>query len=120
MATITPALDTTIAGVPRVIWTGVSTADTMVAWKLTGSQALAAAVAFDDNSAWGSSTVKLQASCDGTNYFDMKDTLGNTISATANAMFEFSTAAAYLKPASSGGTADNVDVILVLRGPTNA
>lgn len=113
MATITPALSI-VDGVPRITWTGVSTADTMVSWKVQEQRALAGAVQF--KSTFGSSTVKLQASNDDTTFADMKDVNGTAISATAAAFFEFSTAAGYLKPASSGGTADNVDVVMILRG----
>jgi hypothetical protein len=53
---------------------------------------------------------------DGTTYFDMKDLAGTTISATANALFEFTTSAMYLRPVISGGAANAVDVTVVLRG----
>ena len=113
MATITPALSV-VDGIPRVTWSGVSTADTMVSWKVQGQRGLAGAV--QATGTWGSSTVKLQASNDDSTFFDMSDVNATAISATANAYFEFSTAAGYIKPASSGGTADNVDVVMILRG----
>ncbi len=113
MATITPALSV-VDGIPRVTWTGVSTADTMVSWKIQGQRGLAGAMQVTGT--FGSSTVKLQASNDDTTFFDMKDMNNTAVSLTAAGYFEFTTAAGYIKPASSGGTADNVDVIVVLRG----
>jgi hypothetical protein len=46
----------------------------------------------------------------------MKDLLGNTISTTSAAYFEFTTAGVYIRPAISGGTGDAVDVTMSLRG----
>jgi hypothetical protein len=46
----------------------------------------------------------------------MKDLGASALEATANAFFEFTTAAVYLRPAISGGTGDDVDVIVCLRG----
>jgi hypothetical protein len=46
----------------------------------------------------------------------LKNSLGEDITFTAAGMAEFSTAARYIKPTSSGGTADNVTVTIVLRG----
>lgn len=114
MATITPAL-TIVAGVPRITWTGVSTADTMVAFgPLPGKSAEFASVLLSGT--WGSSTVTLAGSEDNSTFITLKDRTGTAVSGTANTRFELSTAASYLKPASSGGTADNVDVVVVLRG----
>lgn len=113
MATITPVI--TVSNEAGVLtWTGVSTADTMTAKAIPPKVALAGSVAFTGT--FGSATVKLQGSNDGTNYFDLKDVTGNTISCTAAAYFEFSISCLYLKPASSGGSADNVDVTVVMRG----
>ena len=114
MATITPAL-TVVAGIPRITWTGVSTADTMVAYGpiLSRSGEFGSVLL---SGTWGSSTVALTGSEDGTTYIALKDRNGTAISGTANARFELSTSASYLKPTSTGGTSDNVDVVVVLRG----
>lgn len=114
MATITPAL-TIVAGVPRITWTGVSTADTMTAYGPITNRALEFASVLLSGT-WGSATVTLGGSEDGTTYLTLKDRANTSVSATANARFELSTSASYLKPASSGGTNDNVDVVVVLRG----
>jgi hypothetical protein len=65
---------------------------------------------------FGSATIALQVSNDGTNFVTLKDGSGVAITFTAAGMAEFSTAARYIKPTSSGGTADNVTVTIVLRG----
>jgi hypothetical protein len=46
----------------------------------------------------------------------MRDLGGTVISATAAGFFEFTTAAMYIRPAISGGAANAVDVIVILRG----
>jgi hypothetical protein len=42
--------------------------------------------------------------------------VGTAITFTAAGFTEFSTAALFIKPTSTGGTADNVTVTVVLRG----
>ena len=71
-------------------------------------------------SSFGGATVKLQVSNDNTTYFDVKDTGATTVSATAAAIFNFSSAAIYFRPAITGGTGDAVDIYLVLRGNAQA
>lgn len=113
MATISPAL-TTVDGIPRITWTGVSTADTMTAWKFTSGKRTYGA--YQTSGTFGGATVKPQVSVDGTTFFDMKDISGTAMTGTAAGLFDFATSANYIKPASSGGTADNVDVVIVLKG----
>jgi hypothetical protein len=117
MATVSPAFDfvtAQAAKVPRVTWADLATGDTIVAFPVAAQAAVAGAVQFGGT--FGSATVKLQVSNDGTTYFDMKDLGGTVVTATSAALFEFTTAAMYLRPAISGGTNDAVDVTLVLRG----
>ena len=117
MATISPvfAFDA-VTGGGKVTWTGVSTADTMEAYgPIKGAGGQFASVQLS-SVAWGGSTVVLQVSNDNVTFVTLKDRNGNNISANANNWFEISTAGLYLKPASSGGTADNVDVVVSLRG----
>lgn len=113
MATITPTTSYD-NGALQVTWTGVSTADTMVAYEVPDQAAWFAALQMTGT--WGGSTVTLQGSEDNSTYLTIKDRSGTAISATANARFDLSTGAKYVKPASSGGTGDNVDVVLTLRG----
>lgn len=114
MATITPNLNTTIAGVPRLIWEGAATGDTLNPFTITQQYGLAASVQVVGT--FGGATVKLQVSNDGTNWADASDVLGNAISLTATGYFEFSLSAAYLRPAITSGSGNDIDVIVVLRG----
>lgn len=117
MATIAPVLAyDSVSNSSTVTWTGVSTADTMTSYKLQGRAAEFACVEMSGAAAWGSATVTLKGSNDDSVYITLKDRTNNSVSATADAFFELSTAAKWIKPASSGGTADNVDVIVHLRG----
>lgn len=115
MATVTPAIDTAVAGVPRLIWEGAATGDTLTPYIVTQQHGLAASVQVVGT--FGGATVTLQVSNDGTNWADASDVLGNAVSLTATGYFELSLSAAYIRPAISGGTGDDVDVIVVLRGP---
>ena len=114
MATIVP---TTVeqqiqAAVYR--WTDYSTADTSTPIKVQNMQGLAGSVQVTGT--FGGATIALQVSNDGTNYVTLKDSTGSDITFTAAGMREFSTAALFIKPTSSGGTDDNVTVTITLRG----
>lgn len=85
----------------------------MTSWKLPGSKRNYGA--YQVSGTFGGATVKLQASNDDATFFDMKDDNNTAISGTAAGYFEFTTNAGYVKPASSGGTADNVDVVITFR-----
>jgi hypothetical protein len=114
MATIIP---TTVEDQVRAAayrWTDYSTADTSTPIKVQNMQGLAGSVQVTGT--FGGATITLQGSNDGTNFVTLKDSAGTAISVTAAGMAEFSTAALYLKPTSSGGTADNVTVTVILRG----
>lgn len=114
MADISPT-KSIVDGVPTVRWDDISTTtDTPLKFTITEQWGLAGSVQFVGT--FGGATVVLQMSNDGTNWVSIKDLLGNAVSATAAAMFEFTCSAAYIKPDVSGGAADNIDVILVLRG----
>jgi hypothetical protein len=96
-------------------WTGVSTADTMdaIGPMNKGIGARRASVTFSGT--FGGATLTLQGSNDGTNWGTLTDLAGNAISVTAAAVREFSTSCLYVRPASSGGTGDNVDVVVAMR-----
>lgn len=117
MSTVSPAFDfvqAQAAKVPRVTWADIVTGDTITAFPIDAQAAVAGAVQFAGT--FGGATIGLQASNDGTTFFDIKDLGGTVISATAAALFEFTTAAMYIRPVISGGAANAVDVIVVLRG----
>lgn len=65
---------------------------------------------------FGSGTVALQGSNDGTNWVNLKDLQGTVIGITSAGAAEFSTAMVYIRPLITGGTADDVDVFITLRG----
>ena len=62
---------------------------------------------------FGAATVTMQKSNDGVNYVALEDTAGDAISITSAGMAEFSTAAAYIRPQVSGGTGDDLDVLVI-------
>jgi len=102
------------ATVPTISWIDCSTGDTLTALPVAAQAATAGAVQF--RGTFGGATVGLQVSNDGTTYFDVKDLGGTVISTTVAALFEFTTAALYLRPVISGGAGDDVTVVVVLRG----
>lgn len=95
-------------------WTSLSTGDT--ATKLQPSANTASVATVQVFGTFGGATVTLEGSNDGTNYVAMRDVDGADISFTAAGYAEFSTAFRYIRPASTGGTGDNVDVYICLRG----
>lgn len=117
MATVSPTLSPVYPQgetVVRWIWDNLATGDTIVSAGIPGQAAVAGSIQFTGT--FGGATVKLQVSNDNSTYFDMKDLLGNAITATSAGYFEFTTAGVYLRPAISGGTGDAVDVTISLRG----
>lgn len=65
---------------------------------------------------FGSGTVKLQGSNDGTNWVALDDVYGDAIAvANATTAVEFRTSAVYLRPLLSGGSAGDVDVYIAIR-----
>jgi len=117
MATISPAFTRTIIRgqtVTTVTWTGASTGDTLEAFGLIDTAAVAGSVQMTGT--FGGATVVMQVSNDGATWFTTKDMSNTDVSATAGAYFEFTSAGLYLRPSVSGGTGDSVDVVMSLRG----
>jgi hypothetical protein len=117
MATVSPTIDfvsAQAAKVPRVSWDSIVTGDTINPLPVAAQAAIAGAVQFSGT--FGGATIGLQVSNDGTTYFDMKELGGTVISATAAALFEFTTAAMFIRPVITGGAANSVNVKLVMRG----
>lgn len=114
MPTVSPVLSRTAEGVPYVLWANVATGDTLVPYAVQARLGLDASVQFAGT--FGGATVKLQVSNDNSTYFDMKDKFGTTVSATAAAIFDISTSAAYFRPSIASGSANAVNIYLVLRG----
>lgn len=114
MATVDPEFSTAVSGIPRIVWEALATGDTITSQAVPEKSGLAGSVQISGT--FGGATVALQCSNDGTTFFTMSDLAGNEISTTSAAFFEFSSAAVYLKPSISGGTGDDVDVVVALRG----
>jgi len=114
MATVSPVLSNAIPNVPRVIWEALATGDTVNEFTSRQQYGLAASVQIAGT--FGGATVTLQHSNDGTTWFTTKDIFGNDVEVTAAGIFELSLSSVYLRPAIRGGTGDDVDVVLVLRG----
>lgn len=102
-------------GVQEIVWEAVTTAGSPhTSQRLGGTQSIAGSVQVVGT--FGGATVVLQASNDNSNWVTMKDVTGTDISFTSAGMVEFSTAASYIRVSSSGGTGDDVDVTVSLRG----
>lgn len=117
MATVSPTFDfvqAQAARVPRVTWADIVTGDTIVSLPVDAQAAVAGSVQFGGT--FGGATVALQASNDGVTFFTMRDLSGAQVSTTAAALFEFTSAAMYFRPLVTGGSANAIDVTLVLRG----
>lgn len=65
---------------------------------------------------FGGGTVKVQGSNDNTNWVDLKDTGGLAIEITGDGGAQFFSAYRYLRPLITGGSGDDVDVYITLRG----
>lgn len=113
MATVSFTTDQYVTSA-QIAWADIATGDTIVAYEISGQAGLAGAVQFAGT--FGGATVTLQGSNDGTNYVTLTDPTGSDISVTSAGLIEFSTACRYIKPGTSGGTGDAVDVTVVLRG----
>lgn len=114
MPTITPTIDDPALGVKRTTFTGVATGDTILPALIGAGKTLGGTVHMSGT--WGSATVSLRASIDGTNFFILEDTGGDAITLTDDGYAEFSTAAPYLDVAISGGTSDSVTIAIALAG----
>lgn len=115
MATVSPTINTSIPGVPRVIWSGVVTGDTLNPFTLKQQYGLAGSI--QSVGTFGGATVGLQVSNDGSNWATAKDIANTNVSmAAATTYQELSLSGAYIKPTVTGGSANSIDIIIVLRG----
>ena len=115
MADISP-VKSIVDGVATLRWDDVSTStDTPLKFAITDQWGLAGCV--QAVGTLGGATIALEMSNDGTNWASIKDLQGTTIALTAATQIsEFTCSAAYIRPSVSGGTGDNVDISVVLRG----
>lgn len=112
MPTASPVRSSPAVNIEKTVWT-IATGDTVNPVMPQGAGAVLGRVQFAGD--FGSGTFTLAGSNDGTTYVTLSDVFGAAISATAAGQFEFATAALYIKPVPSGGTADSVVVTMVTR-----
>lgn len=116
MATIAYSLDagSVGSGVYKLFWETLTENDTAQEYQ---PQKTAAAIgSMYVTGTFGGATVALQGSNDGTNYVALKDTTGTAIGLTAAGAVEFDTAMRYIRPSASGGSSQDLDITIVLRG----
>jgi len=97
-----------------VLWETITDSDTAQIWCPINTNGAICSIQFSGT--WGGATVVLQQSNDGATWFTANDVLGTAVSATADAFFELSIAAKYVRPSTSGGSSSDVDATLILRG----
>ncbi len=114
MATITPVDQTAPSGVSVYLWETLTEADTCASVDCNGTSFIAGSVQVVGT--FGGATVVLQGSNDGTNWVSLKDVSGNAISIASAGAAEFSTAMLYIRPSASGGTSQDLDIYVSLRG----
>lgn len=104
-----------VDGVDKHLWETVTESDTATAVLSGGTRPVAGSVQMVGT--WGGATGVLQGSNDGgTTWADLNDTTGTAISLTADGYAEFTSAAIHLRVSFSGGTGQDLDVHLSLRG----
>lgn len=89
---------------------GLAANDETEPLRIQGGAGIIAAVQFVGN--FGTGTVRLRGSIDGVTYYDLEDTGGATIAATAVGLYEFATACRFVK-AVAGANVTEVFVHLV-------
>lgn len=117
MATVSPVISYVRAqaqDVPKVVWSGIVTGDTIVALPVTGYNA--SLISAQVGGTFGGATVTLEVSNDGVTYAGAKDLHGTAVSLTAAGLVQVPSSAMYIKPVVTSGSANSIDVTLVLRG----
>ena len=95
-------------------WLKAATGDTNGMFEVPNRAAILATVSFTGT--FGGATAIIEISNDGTTFFPMNDSAGSAVSATADALFEVSTVARFIRPAISAGTGDSINVLISLVG----
>lgn len=113
MATISFVRTSPQYNIEKIFWETLTSSDTAVSFTPQGLAGMAGSVQVTGT--FGSGTCVLQGSNDGVNWTTLKDTNGSAISFVSDGMAEFSTAALMVRPSTSGGTADDLDVTVILR-----
>lgn len=112
MATITPTVTSLNYRTTRpawiITWSDIGDSDTCTAVEYGFGNLMSVQV----GGTFGSATVVLQGSNDGTTYATLLDSQGNAISKTAAGFEQVQDRARYIRPSSSGGSSSAVDVTL--------
>jgi hypothetical protein len=110
MAVITATVSDLVPGAKLYTYEALTESDTAEPIRPPTARALGGSVQFTGT--FGGATVVLQGSNDGTNWVTLKDTQGEDISATDAGMFEFTSAARYLRVSASGGTSQSINAYI--------
>jgi hypothetical protein len=117
MASVTPTISL-LDGVARqaksITW------ETLTSTNVDGVAAVVAnaevSITITVNGTFGSATVIIQGSNDGTNWHTVKDVLGVAVSLTAAGMVSLSDLPLYIRPSTSGGGGtQDIDVTAIVR-----
>jgi hypothetical protein len=117
MAVIAPAFQQNSDGIWHTHWTNIASGDTATALPVKARTGDSAAISIGGT--FGTATVTVEVSQNNVNFYPLKDRNGTTISTTSAALFEFSTAAMYIRPVVTGAGA-TISCILTLRGAASS
>lgn len=102
------------SGITVVNWTTLTENDTAQEVVVNGTGPIACAL--QAVGTFGGATAVLQGSNDGVNWVTIPDVNNSSAGLTAAGVAEYSTSVVYLRASASGGTSQDLDVILSLRG----
>lgn len=114
MATINPVQISAESGLNLVLWETLTDVDTAASLSTNGTVPIISAVQVVGS--FGGAAVTMQGSNDGVNWINLKDVDGSAISLTAEGGAEFSCAYRFMRPNASGGSSQDVDIYLCMRG----
>ena len=114
MAEIAVVPSQPVSGVIKLTWETLTEADTCEEYLAGGTEPLICSVQVIGT--FGSATVIMQGSNDLVNWVGLSDLQGDAISLTAAGAAEFSTGMLYLRASASGGTGQDLDIFVVMRG----
>lgn len=114
MATKTYVPSMPVPGVSKYFWETITESDTAAAALPGGTEPAIGSIQVTGD--FGGATVVLQGSNDNSNWVTIQDIEGNDISFTAAGAVDFSTGMLYIRPSASGGSSQDVDISMVLRG----
>jgi len=114
MPVISPTTTLNIDGITAVSWVGITTGDTIQEYIPRGLTGAVSSVQVTGT--FGGATVTMTGSNDKINYVTLPDLSNAAISLTTAGLLDFTTAALYVRPLISGGSANSIDVTLVMRG----